>query len=80
MEGSARYMTMHEKGRAEEDYEREQHKRKTKIKESGAVNYVQLSYGCIDWLSSGSPSNGSSVEVLLMIDRSQGEPQTRLVQ
>jgi hypothetical protein len=38
MEGSARYMTMHEKGRAEEDYEREQHKRKTKIKESGAVN------------------------------------------
>jgi hypothetical protein len=32
-------MTTHEKGTTEEEYEREQHKRKkTKIKESGAAN------------------------------------------
>jgi hypothetical protein len=38
MEGNARYMTRHETGTEEEEYEREQHKRKTKIKESGALN------------------------------------------
>jgi hypothetical protein len=38
MEGNARYMTKHETRTAEEEYEREQHKGKKKIKESGAVN------------------------------------------
>jgi hypothetical protein len=38
MEGKAPYMTRHETRTAEEEYEREQHKRKKKIKESGAVN------------------------------------------
>jgi hypothetical protein len=38
MEENARYMTRHGTRTAEEEYETEQHKRKTKIKENGALN------------------------------------------